>query len=159
MLKWRLLFSDWFGFWIFLFSFSRSLRSVGVMFAMPLERLLQSGTSFDIPQHSIISFFQSRQQLSNFGQFLFRNNHNPPLSLVQHREIPRPHLHTSYLDRNVYRPRFSLWRRANRRNAFTPDSEIPLCAKLTASSDVSHSAVDDSTRYASDLEPRGDNVS
>jgi hypothetical protein len=34
-----------------------------------------------------------------------------------------------------------------------------LCAKLTASSDVSHSAVDDSTRYASDLEPRGDNVS
>ena len=129
------------------------------MFAMPLERLFQSDASLDIPQHSIVGLFQSRQHLSNFDQFLFRNHHNAPFSLVQHSEIPRPHLHASHPKWNVHRPRFSLRRRPTRRYAFTPDSEISFRAELSTASDVSHSAVYDGTRNTSDLEPRGDDVS
>ena len=129
------------------------------MSAMPLERLFQPDASLDIPQHSIVGLFQPRQHLSNFDQFLFRNHHNPPLSLVQHSEIPRPHLHASHSNRNVHRPRFSLRLRPTCRYTFTPDSEVSFCAELSTASDVSHSAVDDGTPDTSDLEPRGNYVS
>lgn len=83
------------------------------MSAMPLERLFQPDASLNIPQHSIVGLFQSRQHFSNFSQFLFRNHHNTPLSLVQHSKVSRAHFHASHFNRNVHSPRFTLRRRPN----------------------------------------------